>query len=237
MISGSWAHNRDVHLHYLDSQADGPGLPLVFVPGLRGHAEHFRPMLAALAPRRALAVSLRGRGQSHTPDTGYTFAHHVGDIAAVLAHARLSRCCLVGHSVGAAYAIGCALAHPDQVAGLVLAGYPAAYPSMSADWALHVLSAYPGEMSAKALLGIQQESEAVDLWGRLAELRCPLLVLRGGKASSRLDAETAQKYQIFAPHAQIVVFADAGHRLWVPDFDRFIGVLSAFAAQLDAPGG
>lgn len=237
MSSDFWAHNRDVRLHYLDNQADHPGLPLLFVPGLRGQADDFRPMLAALAPRRALALSLRGRGQSDTPDIGYSFAHHVSDIAAVIAQARLNRCCLVGHSLGAAYAIGGALAHPDQVAGLVLAGYPAAYPDMSADWALHVLSEYPGQMRAKALLGIQQESEAIDLWGRLGELRCPLLVLRGGKASSRLDAETAQKYQIFAPQAQVVVFEDAGHRLWVPDFNRFIGAVSAFAARLDAPPG
>jgi len=236
MSSGSWAHNRGVRLHYLDNGAESPGLPLLFVPGLRGRAEDFRPMLGALAPRRALALSLRGRGQSDTPDTGYSFAHHVGDIAAVIAQARLGRCGLVGHSMGAAYAIGCALEQPDQVAGLVLAGYPAAYPDMSADWALHVLSEYPGQMRAKALLGIQQESEAVDLWSRLNELRCPLLVLRGGKATSRLDAETAQKYLIFAPQARIEVFEDAGHRLWVPDFNRFIDTLRAFAGRLDAPG-
>lgn len=237
MISSYWAHNRDVQLHYLDSHTEHPGVPVVFVPGLRGHAENFRPMVAALAPRRALALSLRGRGQSYAPDAGYSFTHLVSDVATVITQARLTRCCLVGHSVGVTYAIGCALEYPDQVAGLVLAGYPAVYPVMSADWALHVLSEYPGEMRAKALLGIQQESEAVDLWPRLGELRCPLLVLRGGKESSRLDAESAQKYQIYAPAAEVQVFEDAGHRLWVPDFDRFIGAVRAFAEKLDAAQG
>lgn len=237
MISGYWARSHDVHLHYLDSRTGAPGTPVVFVPGLRGQADDFRRMIAALAPRRALALSLRGRGQSDTPDVGYTFAHHVGDVAAVIAQARLNRCCLVGHSVGVAYAIGCALERPEQVAGLVLAGYPAAYPRMTADWALHVLETYPGAMRTKALLGVQQESEPVDLWPRLVELACPILVLRGGRESSRLDAETAQRYRLHAPQAQVMVFEDAGHRLWKPNFERFISVVRAFAERLDQPQG
>lgn len=233
MISGYWAQNKDVYLHYLDSRTDDSGTPLVFVPGLRGQAEDFRPMIAALAPNRALALSLRGRGQSDTPDVGYSFEHHVSDVAAVIQQARLNRCCLLGHSIGAAYAIGYAAENPEQVAGLILAGYPAVYPDMSADWALHVLSAYPGEMRTKAVLGIQQESKTVSLWESLDALSCPILILRGGKSSSRLDADSAQKYLLHVPDAELIVFEESGHRLWVPDFDRFINVIRDFLKRLN----
>jgi pimeloyl-ACP methyl ester carboxylesterase len=87
---------------------------------------------------------------------------------------------------------------------------------------------YPSEMSMIAVLGLQHESAEISLWDSLTALECPLLVLRGGKASSRLPEEMAEQYRSFAPGVQVVVFEESGHRLWVPDMQRFVHTIHRF---------
>lgn len=226
MIRECWAENDGVRLHYLDNEGDG--LPLLFVPGLHGDATLFREVLEAFAPRRALAASLRGRGQSAVPQVGYRLANHVGDIAAIADAAGLDRVCLVGHSVGVPYVISFALEYPRRTAALVLAGYPAHFPELTADWGMRIMMHYPDTMPMIAVLGLQHESAEVSLWESLADLRCPLMVMRGGKPTSRLSEELAEQYQHFVPAAHMVVFEDSGHRLWVPDLQRFVTTINDF---------
>lgn len=238
MIFDCWSLNAGVRLHYLDNHSrEAGGTPLVFVPGLRGRAEDFRPMLEPLLPRRSLALSLRGRGQSDVPEKGYTFQDHVDDIAAMIHQAGLPRFCLFGHSIGVAYAIGFTLQYPERVSGLVLGGYPAQYPAIPADWVLQVVMQRWNEMPLHAALGVQHDSEAISLWERLREIHCPVLVMRGGKETSKLKADVAEKYRDYLPQVEIVTYEDSGHRLWVPNFDRFITTLNRFLRQLDAKNG
>ena len=226
MIQECWAENDGVRLHYLDN--GGEGLPLLFVPGLHGDASLFREVLEAVAPRRALSISLRGRGKSSVPQVGYRFENHVEDIAAIVEAAGLARVCLVGHSVGVPYVIGYALEYPKRAAALILAGYPAHFPELTADWGMRIMMQYPDTMPMLAVLGLQHESSEITLWDSLADLECPLMVMRGGKPTSRLPAELAEKYVEFAPQARIIVFDDSGHRLWVPDMQRFITTINDF---------
>lgn len=228
MIVDRWADNRNIRLHYLDTETDLTDMPLVCIPGLSSNAESFHSTIEALAPRRGLSVSLRGRGKSDVPEVGYRFEDHVEDVAAIVDYAGLKRTCLLGHSIGVNYAIGYALNYPNRVSGLIIGGYPAEYPTFTADWALRVMMKYPDEMPMKAVLGIQYESKEVSLWERLSELTCPILVLRGAKSSSLLKQETAEKYIQYAPQTQIVVFEDSGHRLWRPNFERFINTIKTF---------
>jgi pimeloyl-ACP methyl ester carboxylesterase len=229
MMQECWAQNGEIQLHYLDNGGYGKGMPVVFVPGLHGSAEDFANVIEAMLPRRAIAVSLRGRGQSDVPETGYRFENHITDIAALIdAISPHQPVCLVGHSVGVPYVIGYALEHPRRVGALVLAGYPARYPDLSADWGLRTMMRYPSEMSMIAVLGLQHESAEISLWDSLIALECPLLVLRGGKSSSRLPEELADQYRRFAPDAHIVVFPESGHRLWVPDMQRFVHTIHRF---------
>lgn len=232
-IVDGWVRNEKVYLHYLDNQSGTADIPIIFIPGLRGSAEQFRPMIESLGTRRALAISLRGRGQSGVPEAGYSFEDHVGDIAAVIETAGLTRFCLCGHSIGVTYSLGYALNHPERAAGLILAGYPAQYPAIPADWVMHVMMKRANEMPVPAALGVQHESVEIPLWERLTELTCPMLVLRGGKETSRLKPDAAEKYLQYAPHAQLIVFEESGHRLWQPDFERFMMTLRAFLSMLD----
>lgn len=234
MIFDSWSLNGGVRLHYLDNASRvEAGLPLVIVPGLRGSADDFQPMLESFAPRRALAVSLRGRGLSDIPEAGYTFQDHVDDLTAVVEQTGLTKFCLFGHSLGVVYALGFALQYPEMVSGLILGGYPAQYPAISADWVMRVMMRKSTEMPITAALGVQHDSAAISLWERLSEIHCPILVMRGGKETSKLKADAAEKYLESAPHAELVTFEDSGHRLWVPDFDRFITTLNRFLRHVD----
>lgn len=233
MVAEGWADNRDTHLHYLDNQVASRRLPLVFVPGLSSSAEQFLPMLEALTTHRALSVSLRGRGKSMAPDTGYRLEDHIADLAAIVRQAGLARAVFFAHSIGVNYAIGYALDQPERVAGLILSGYPAEYPAFTADWALKVMMKYPEALPMKAVLGIQSESRATSFWERLHELSCPLLVLRGGKESSLLKEDMTEKYSQAAPGARVVVFPASGHRLWRPDLALFLDTIRAFADAID----
>jgi len=226
-----WATNGNVRLHYLDNECDESALPLIMIPGLSSNAAVFQPMIEALTPYRALSVSLRGRGKSDVPDTGYRFENHVEDIAKIIDQAQFRQVCLFGHSIGINYAIGYALENPDRVKGIVVGGYPAEYPIFTADWALKVMMKYPDEMPMKAVLGIQHESIQISFWERLSELTCPILILRGNKASSLLKPELVEKYLQYAPQSQILVFENSGHRLWYPNFNRFVTALRFFIEE------
>lgn len=228
-----WVRNEKVYLHYLDNQSESADIPIVFIPGLRGSAEQFRPMIEALGSRRALSISLRGRGQSGVPNAGYSFDDHIGDITAVIEAAGLTQFCLFGHSIGVTYSIGYTLNHLERVGGLVLAGYPAKYPAIPADWIMQVMMKRANEMPVPAALGVQHDSVEISLWERLMEITCPMMVLRGGKSTSRLKPEAAEKYLQYAPQAQLIVFEEAGHRLWQPDFERFMKTVKVFLNMLD----
>jgi pimeloyl-ACP methyl ester carboxylesterase len=98
------------------------GLPVVLVHSLAGSSAHWAGVLEHLrASRRAVAINLRGHGQSEPAKNGdYSIAGTVGDIAAAADQLKLRRFILVGHSLGGGVALDYAGAHPDRVAGLLL---------------------------------------------------------------------------------------------------------------------
>ena len=100
----------------------GGRLPVLFVHSLGGNGGQWALQLDHLRrQRRALAVDLRGHGESDPADDGaYDVPALAADVKAVADHFALRRFVLVGHSLGAAVAIAYAAAHPERVAGLVL---------------------------------------------------------------------------------------------------------------------
>ena len=95
------------------------GTPVVFVHGLAGDLEIWRPQLDHLRrTRRALALDLRGHGQSEPPKDGdWTMEGLAEDIDA--ATRELPRFVLVGHSMSGTALQIFAARHPDRLAGLV----------------------------------------------------------------------------------------------------------------------
>ena len=117
-IEQRWVNSGPVRLHYLEQESDAPLTPFLIVPGTFGVAEDYVQEMEALAPRRCITVSLRGRGQSDAPQSGYRFEDHVADITAAAAELGREKFIVMGYSMGAAYALGFAAQQPDRIADL-----------------------------------------------------------------------------------------------------------------------
>jgi pimeloyl-ACP methyl ester carboxylesterase len=110
-------------LRYLEVPGDDP--PVIWIHGwqcsstaeLAGAA--VQPVLAG---RRSLLVDLLGHGYSdRPPDFGYTLRDHARTVVDLIDGLGISRCTLVGHSMGGGVAIHVASMRPTVVASLVMA--------------------------------------------------------------------------------------------------------------------
>ena len=106
------------------------GTPVLFLHSFAGSAAHWSAQLNHLRlQRRALALDLRGHGESGPPADGdYAIESLADDVAAVADALGLSRLELVGHSIGGSAAIAYARAHADRVSSLLLVGTPGRTP-------------------------------------------------------------------------------------------------------------
>jgi pimeloyl-ACP methyl ester carboxylesterase len=120
---------------YVDDGGSG-GVPVVFIHSFAGDTTHWTEQLKHLRKtRRAIALDLRGHGQSQPPANGdYSIDGLKADVTAVVDTLKLDRFVLVGHSMGGPAAIAYAAANPSKVAGLVLVASAAkAPPEMAKD--------------------------------------------------------------------------------------------------------
>lgn len=115
----------------------------MFVHSFAGNTTHWTAQLAHLRKtRRALALDLRGHGQSASPSgDDYTVESLAGDIGAVVDNLSLPRFVLVGHSMGGAVALVYASVQPARVAGLVLVDAPGKIPDKQARQVMAALAA------------------------------------------------------------------------------------------------
>ncbi len=228
-----WVESGSVRLHCLEQTSSSPLTPLLIVPGTFGMAEDYLQEMEALAPRRCITVSLRGRGRSDVPASGYRFEDHVADIAATVAQIGLSRFALMGYSMGAAYALGYALEASRQIAGIIVGDYPARYPALAPKWVDTALESMGERARPEVARALQRDSAKVLLWDRLDSIECPVLILRGGQPGSRVTDEMAAMYLERLRSADLVTLDRNGHDLWKPDFEDYIGAIGNFIELLD----
>ncbi|MDR7151907.1 pimeloyl-ACP methyl ester carboxylesterase [Hydrogenophaga palleronii] len=98
------------------------GRPVVMLHGIRGYAETFAGIAAALQPDcRVIAFDQRGRGTSDwDPQHGYYTDAYVDDLSAVVNALGLDRFDLLGHSMGGINAIVYAARFPERVNRLLV---------------------------------------------------------------------------------------------------------------------
>ena len=237
MVS-KFVDNDGVRLHVVDNERDGTGVPVLTVPGMGEEAEEYAWQLDALGDRRVVVVDVRGRGQSDAPEHGYTWEHHYGDVLAVLAATGLDRPIAMAYSRGSPYAFGAALHAPTPMRGLVLNDYqarhiglgPPVYDNLRQQ---KMRGRTIGErMPLHAIKGVVDESEEISLWERIPDLRCPMLVLRGGQPGSMVDDAAAARYE--ESGVRVVTLPERGHGLWYRDLDAYLAVLLPFLAEIDA---
>lgn len=234
-ILDCFAINKVISIHYLDSNNFSPELtPLVYVPGALNFAEQFKDEMKVLSPRRSISLSLRGRGKSDAPLTGYTLEEHASDIRAVVENSQVKNYCLMAYSMGVPYSIKFASRYPEQVKGLILCDYPAKYPSIPDTWSEKVFSkGHIDEERHHVVTGIQCESHETLLLQELERITCPVLIIKGGTEQSLLKNDEVEKYKKHLKNVNIAEFMESGHELWVPDYDVFFNTVGQFLEKLD----
>lgn len=110
----------DATISYLD--AGGPGLPVILLHGLVGHAGEWLGTMRHLFPRyRSLALDQRGHGRSIRRPGDVSREAFADDIAVVCEAAVIDHpVVLIGQSMGACTALFTAARHPHLVSHLVM---------------------------------------------------------------------------------------------------------------------
>ena len=133
-------------LHIDDGGPADGAIPVVLTHSFAGSSAQWAPQLEHLRrTRRAVAVDLRGQGDSRPPTDGdYAIESLAEDVGAVLDGLGLPNAVLVGHGLGAKAMLEYAAGHPDRVAGLLMAAPPARIPR---------------EQAAQMISGLEQDYE------------------------------------------------------------------------------
>src|SRR5262245_14248399 len=111
-----------VTLRYIE-QGPADRAPVILLHGYSDSALSYGPVLAHLPNWvRAIAVSLRGHGNSDKPADGYHPRDLAADVAEFMQLRKIRSAVLAGHSMGTMVAQCFALDYPQQTRALVLAG-------------------------------------------------------------------------------------------------------------------
>jgi len=234
MFIHKYANSDGIKVHYMDNAfEDSFPTPLVYVPGALNFAEQTIDLLSTFNPRRIVTMSLRGRGKSDAPQTGYALENHVQDIAAVIEESKVQNYCLMAYSMGVPYAIKYA-AKEENIKGLILCDYPATYPAIPETWSDRILTrGFIPEGRKHVVTGMQRDSKQTELSLELSLLDIPVLIIKGGEEGSLLKEKEVDKYKRFLKDVTICEIIESGHELWDPDKQKFIEIISIFLRKLD----
>ena len=230
-----WTTNNGVKLHYLGNQDNSDSMtPLVYIPGGLSAAEDKAPGMQDLAPRPFFPVSLRGRGKSDAPESGYSFEDHVADLEAIVENiiegTGANHVYVYGYSMSVPIAIEYGARHPERVAGIILGDYPALYPAISPEWPERVIA---NGAKPHVAHGMQKEAQQVLLWDRLKEITAPILYMYGCGEGAFIKEEGGEFIRKMIPNASFASFKESGHELWEPDQEHYVNVIREFLAKAD----
>ncbi|SNB72365.1 N-formylmaleamate deformylase [Arboricoccus pini] len=137
-VEGGNVHANGIRQHYL--RYGGKGQPLILVPGITSPAITWGFVGDRLGQRfDTYVLDVRGRGLSQAGDLDYGIDACADDIAAFTSALGLEQPVVMGHSMGARFAIRAARRHPGAFAKLVLVDPPVSGPGRRAypaklDW-------------------------------------------------------------------------------------------------------
>jgi pimeloyl-ACP methyl ester carboxylesterase len=223
--------------------------PLCFLHGLTcdpsswdGQRAHFRKAWRVLTPW----LPLHGANPADAEAT----VEGLADALALRLRRDRHQSILIGHSLGGMVALHMALRAPDLVRGLVLAD---AFPSIKLN--ATVLSEFHAPRTSDAVRqraatmmarGREQMGEALNdkLWqsiaamdvtGRLGEVRAPVLGIYGGRGRYRSDQAAALRRALRLdriPKCEVVILPDAGHFVQWENPAAFNAQVGRFASRV-----
>lgn len=210
-------------LHVL-SQKGSLGLPILFVPGMFGIAEHYKSDMDALHEYTVYAMSVRGRGQSEAPEDGYTFEDHVDDVVRVIDQIQEAEIVLCGHSYGCLLVVAAAAERRDRIASVVLIDRGLEARRISEAWLENLRENPPEGSSVEVAEQIILASREVNLWQTYQDLKKPVTVIKGDQSDSHINENDLVRFEAH-PQAQIVHLPHSGHTPTKDDYPLFLETL------------
>ncbi|MBW1846267.1 MAG: alpha/beta hydrolase [Deltaproteobacteria bacterium] len=116
----AYINSNNINMFYDKS---GQGKTIVFLHGYTGSGKDWTRQISTLSGRHTtIAVDHRGHGRSEAPslESDYSIDISANDIYNILNILEISKCCLVGHSMGGFMSLQFALEHPERVSALIL---------------------------------------------------------------------------------------------------------------------
>ena len=114
------ALSTGVTLEYVE-QGAADGIPVLLLHGITDSWHSYEAALQHLTSNiRAIAVSLRGHGDSDHPAKGYEMTDFSNDVDAFIREMKLGQVIAVGHSMSGAIVQQLALDHSDLLKGIVI---------------------------------------------------------------------------------------------------------------------
>lgn len=233
------------------------GIPVLFLHSFGGSSEHWRQQLEHIRKHRpAAAFDFRGHGRSDAAETSnFSVEALVKDVEAVMNELGWEQVILVGHSMGGSTAIAYADAHPQKVAGLMLAGTPGTMDpeqskqiiaSLESDQYQRVMDDYMKKLLTGAkrptdelvMQGVQELSKPVSLQiikGQFAYDPLPALSrYRGPKMIVYSDGENNQPHSL---HQQVKDVPskhinETSHWMQIDKAEEFNKLLDEFLVRL-----
>ncbi len=250
MSEPGWSSfERDgVALACRDFGGDGP--PALLLHGLAGNAEEWADTAAWLTARcRVAALDARGHGRSEPRPDDVSRAAHVADAALAIERLDGGPALVVGQSLGGHLAILLAARRPELVrARVVVEARPSAAPDPAAFAAEVAASLDTGADGLERTTGSRprfdravmertmREGVAEDHWEEWAAIRCPTLVVRGGRGP--MPQQEMRRMVDAAADARLVELPEAGHdchldqpAAWRKAVERFLDEVAGRAGS------
>lgn len=221
---------------------EGQGPPLLLTPGGPGCCDYLDPVAGLLSgDMRVTRWEPRGCGES-SPDGPHDVATTVADMDAIREALGHETWFVGGHSHGAFYALAYAMAHPDQVRGvLYLAG---AGLQRDRHWSevyhhgLDTVGEYQIPFRVPPNMAVNREAIAsfADyvhdpmLWKWLAALDVPFLAVQGGR-DIRPNWPVEQLVNVL-PNAELRILPDEEHHLWLEHPERLREIILGFVRSI-----
>jgi len=236
---------------------------ILLIHGFISSPRWWQHMTAQLVPERihAHAVELRAAAGQEGAPSDFTVERAAEDLAAYVAWRNMSKCVVVGHSLGAAVATRFALSYPQAVRGLVLIsplpqdGVP--LPEPAQQWMLMQQGEPAGlRQLLHGVFAVAPEAQLMETltqdaaqWtraafatsidemtkfrarGRLAELSAPALIVAGDR-DTQVPVAAAVETWGSLPHAGLEVWHGVGHSPHVEAPERFGALLMRFLDEL-----
>lgn len=227
----------------LESGVSSSKVPsLIVISGIWEPAERAIPILSGI-DSHVVALSLRGRGLSSTPETGYSLDDHLSDIEAVVNHCKLQNYCVLGFSRGASYALGWSLKNQQYMSGLILGDQPPIHTKLSSKhvefWSSLEYLGVPilNFMRRTAIEGLEKEAKEVDFSSRISLLKIPVTLFVGRNKEAKIPSdildETLQLYKKEIPSCEIIEFSKSGHMIPDEEPEKYIEEIASFINKIN----